>query len=114
MRDVQENLKDNLRENLQENIKELQERKSYMHYARLMAGGMCSLAGTLLAIYDAALSDKGNDSGSYSWNGKQKDGDRKPDQVSAVNDDSGSHLVLRLHTQPQAGRVREESIKGNQ
>ena len=51
MRDVQENLKDNLRENLQENIKELQERKSYMHYARLMAGGMCSLAGTLLAIY---------------------------------------------------------------
>ena len=51
MREAQENLKENLRENIQENMKELQERKNYMHYARLMAGGMCSLIGTLLAIY---------------------------------------------------------------
>ncbi len=46
-----ENIKENIKENIQENIKEFEEKKTSMRYARLMAGGMCSLIGTLLAIY---------------------------------------------------------------
>lgn len=51
MQEIQSNLKENIQENLQENIKEFKEKKNSMRYARLMAGGMCSLIGTLLAIY---------------------------------------------------------------
>lgn len=45
------NIKENIQENIQENIKEFQEKRNYMRYARVMAGGMFSLIGTLLAIY---------------------------------------------------------------
>lgn len=51
MQEIQSNLKKNLQENFQENLQELNEKKDYIRYARLMAGGMCSLIGTLLAIY---------------------------------------------------------------
>lgn len=51
MQEAQSKLKENIHENLQENIKELKEKRNYMRYARRMAGGMCSLIGTLLAIY---------------------------------------------------------------
>ncbi len=44
-------LEENIHENIQENIKEMREKKTSLRYARLMAGGMCSLIGTLLAIY---------------------------------------------------------------
>lgn len=46
-----ENLKESIKENIQENIKELQERRNYTRYAKVMAGGMCSLICTFLAIY---------------------------------------------------------------
>ncbi len=48
---LKENLKENIRENIQENIKEFEEKKTSMRYAKVMAGGMCSLLGTILAIY---------------------------------------------------------------
>lgn len=54
--DIQENiheLHENIHGNIQENLKELKEKRTSMRYARLMAGGMCSLVGTLLAIYVA-------------------------------------------------------------
>ena len=51
MHEMERNLKENIQENMQENIKEFQEKRNYMRYARVMAGGMCSLMGTLLAIY---------------------------------------------------------------
>jgi hypothetical protein len=51
MQEVQSKLKENIQENLKENINELKEKRNYMRYARRMAGGMCSLIGTLLAIY---------------------------------------------------------------
>lgn len=42
---------DNIQENIQQNIHEFRNKKTSMQYARVMAGGMCSLIGTLLAIY---------------------------------------------------------------
>lgn len=44
-------LHENIHENIQENIQKLKNKKTSMQYAKLMAGGMCSLIGTILAIY---------------------------------------------------------------
>ena len=47
MKEVQKNLSDSIKDN----IKELENKKTSWQYARAMAGGMCSLLGTLLAVY---------------------------------------------------------------
>ena len=49
---MQDNMTNNVQQNIRKNIKEnIEEKKNYMRYARIMAGGLCSLIGTILAIY---------------------------------------------------------------
>lgn len=48
---IHDSLQENIKENIKENIQELQNGKSNVQYARQIAGGMCFLIGTLLAIY---------------------------------------------------------------
>ncbi len=48
---IRSNIKENLQENIQENLHEFAERRKYYQYAKVMAGGMVTLIGTILAIY---------------------------------------------------------------
>ena len=50
---IRENIKENIPANVQENIEQFKVKRTSRQYARMMAGGMCSLIGTLLAIYVA-------------------------------------------------------------
>ena len=44
-------MEDKLRERVEEQISYHEEKRTYRRYMRLMAGGMCSLIGTMLALY---------------------------------------------------------------
>lgn len=48
---IHETFQENIKDNIKDNFKQLQNKRTSFQYARLMAGGMCSLIGTILAIY---------------------------------------------------------------
>jgi hypothetical protein len=54
LHEIQQNIHETFQENIKGNIQQLHNRRTSMQYARMMAGGMCSLIGTILAIYVGA------------------------------------------------------------